>query len=143
MKRTIALLAIVMAAASCSSVKTAPVKVGDVCFRCRRTIVEPKLAAELVDAGGRAFKFRSAGCMATYLREHPEDKGTVFVTDFTTGRMLPARSATFVPTMVGQGRDRTREFVAYNASSDAREAAAREQSTTLDWAAVLSSDVMP
>lgn len=139
MKRKIAILALAIAAASCSSVKTAPVQVGDVCFRCRRTVVDPKIAAEIVDAGGRAFKFRSAGCLATYLREHPADTGAIFVTDFTTGRMLPAKDAIFVPTMYGQGNDRTREFVAYRASADASEAAAKEQSSTLDWAGVLGA----
>ena len=137
--RMLGVAALALAAASCTSFKPLPVQTGDVCFRCRRTIVEPKLAAEMIDSGGRAFKFRTAGCLATYLKQHPEETGTIFVTDYPTGRMLKASSATFVPTVLVDGFQKTREFVAFNRSADAQAAAQREGSTPVDWEGVLAA----
>ena len=139
MKLRTLFLTTALAAAACSAAGPLPVAAGDTCFRCRRIVEDPRLAAEMIDSGGRAFKFRSALCLATYLKQHPEDSGRLFVTDFTTGRMFAAKSATFVPTIVGRGRDKTKEYVAYTASADARTAASSERTATTDWAGVVAA----
>ena len=77
--------------------------------------------------------------MYAYLKQHPEETGTIFVTDYPTGRMLKASSATFVPTVLVDGFQKTREFVAFNRSADAQAAAQREGSTPVDWEGVLAA----
>ena len=139
MQFRLVLLTAALAATACSAAGPLPIAAGDTCFRCRRIVDDPRLAAEMIDPGGRAFKFRTALCLATYLKQHPDDSGRVYVTDFTTGRMMKTSAATFVPTMVGKGRDRTQEFVAYQASADAKAAAASERTQPTDWQGVLAA----
>ena len=53
--------------ASCTTVAPVRVSAGEQCFRCRRTIVDARLAGETIDSSGFVSKFRAPGCMATYL----------------------------------------------------------------------------
>ena len=71
---------------SCTSVAPVKVSAGDQCFRCRRTISDERVASEIISANF-VSKFRAPGCMAKYLVDHPGDGGTVFVTDYTTGKI--------------------------------------------------------
>ncbi len=120
---------------SCSSIQPATVHAGDVCFRCRRTISDTKLAGELLDGTRFVSKFRTPACLATYLTEHPTEAGTIFVTDYATGGMMRPDGAFFVPFV---NRDTgERDYRAYKVKSDADAAAVDAHSELLGWKAVL------
>src|SRR5689334_21067722 len=85
---------------SCSAMAPVKVNAGDQCFRCRRSIIDERLAAETIDANGFVSKFRAPGCMAKYLVAHPNETGIVFVTDYVTGRMISPDAAFFVPVLL-------------------------------------------
>ncbi len=133
MKRTAIALMVVLAA-GCSTLPPAPIAVGDVCVRCSRVIRNTRLAGEIVDSGGLAWKFRTAECMAKYMTSKNPDAAAVYVTDYSSGRLVKATAVTFVPSLIlVEGKDKTREYVAYYNSSAAREAAAREKTTPIEW----------
>jgi NosL protein len=138
--RTLSSLALATAAllaVSCSSVAPVQVNAGDTCYRCRRTIIETRLAGEMIDARGLAYKFKAPGCMAKYLAEHPEEKSTLFVTDFATGHLVDPARATFVPVIVEEN-SMERDFRAYLKKTDAEAFASQVKAATLDWNGVLA-----
>jgi hypothetical protein len=96
--RRLMLGAIALSVVACSSITPVKVQSGEVCYRCRRVIADEKLAAETID-GRVIWKFRSAGCVAKYLADHPKDTSVVFVTDHKSGQMVQPQSARFVPTI--------------------------------------------
>ena len=125
---------------ACSGMQPVQIAAGDVCFNCRKMITEPRVAAEIVDNDGRAFKFRTVGCMAKFIKGHPtETFENMFATDFATGRLVKVSAVTFVPTMMFEGRDRTLDYVAYYAKEGAAAAATREKTTPVDWSGVLAA----
>lgn len=127
---------LVFSTVSCStSIKPVAVNAGEQCFRCRRTISDTKLAGELLDGTRFVSKFRTPGCLATYLADHPSETGTIFVTDYATGSMMRPDGAFFVPFV---NRDTgERDYRAYKAKSDADAAAADVHSELVGWKAVL------
>jgi hypothetical protein len=113
---------VVAVIAGCASIQPAAVQVGDRCFNCSRTIGNLQLAAETVDQLKTPRPFRSAGCLARYLKAHPNQPlAAVFVTDARTGRMLPAEDAWFVPTQVRSPDRKTTEpdYLAFRSRNDA------------------------
>lgn len=119
-----ALYAVVVVAivAGCSSIRPAPLQVGDRCTNCTRVIGNLQVAAELVDQLKTPRPFRSAGCLANYLKAHPNQPvAAVFVTDYRTGRMLPADDAWFVPTLLNQpdGRAPEADYLAFRSRGEA------------------------
>jgi len=84
---------------------------GETCFACRKTIVDHKLAAEIMDRN-LPTKYRTPGCMAAYAAQHPSDDSRYYVTDFVSGGLIEAEHAYFVPVLVN---DRTgeRDYRAY------------------------------
>ncbi len=132
MKST-ALALVAVLAAGCSSWSPVPVAVGDVCTRCHRTIRDTRLAGEIIDSGGRAWKFRSAGCMAAYVAEKHPDAAAIYVTDFQNGRLIKASAASFVAMTIGEGLQKEQVYVAYSSSGAAREAATAQQTTPIEW----------
>jgi hypothetical protein len=139
MKRSLAAVALALACGACAS-PPPPVHAGDVCFRCRRTISDVRLAAQTVDSQGRAFPFKTAGCLATYLREHPDVKDMPWVTDYRTGRVISAARASYVATMIGEGRDRARDYLAFSADAEAQAVASRDGTAVLEWKQVLAGN---
>jgi hypothetical protein len=139
MKVRAAIVTAALVMAGCSSLKPVPIAAGDVCFNCRRIINDPVMAAEVVEKSGLAFKFRTVGCMARYLKAHPENVGVVYVTDNSTKRLIKASTATFVPTVLVEGYKKTPDYIAFGTDKEAREAAAREKSEPRDWKAVLAA----
>jgi copper chaperone NosL len=131
-KRT-AVALVALLAAGCSSLPPSPIASGDVCTRCHRTIRDTRLAAEIIDSVGRAWKFRTAGCMATYVAEKNPDAAVIYVTDYKTGRLVKASAATFVLTTVGKAPDQEQVYLAYSSSNLAREAAGLEKTTPMEW----------
>jgi len=78
---------------------------GEVCYRCHRVIASAKLAAEIMDRN-LPTKYKTAGCMATYVAAHPSADSRYYVTDFVSGGHIEAERAFFVPVVVN---DKTNE----------------------------------
>jgi hypothetical protein len=137
-----ALYVVVFAAilTACASIAPAPVQVGDRCFNCRRTIGDLQMAAELIDQLKTPRPFRTAGCLAKYLKAHPKDAVTaVFVTDYRSGRMMAADDAWFVPTTVkAPGTMRVEaDYLAFHSRNDAA-AAGSARPVLLRWVQVVA-----
>jgi len=124
--------ALMLTLAGCSTVQPVPIASGDECVRCRRTIVEVRLAGEIVTTGSTALKFRTVTCMAKYLNEHPDGVKAVFVTDYTTGRMLSAVNARFVRATIDKAT-KERDYLAFRSLDAAIEAGAGTGATPVDW----------
>jgi hypothetical protein len=120
---------------SCSSIRPVAINPGDQCFRCRRPIVETAMATELLDGNRMATKFRAPGCMAKYLAAHPEENGTVLVTDYPTGKWIRPEHAMFVPVVMNRDTGES-DYRAFFNKSDADAAAAALHSVPVDWTAV-------
>ena len=109
---------------ACASVQPARVELGDRCLRCRRPIQDLRLAGEMIDSMRAPFPFRTAGCMAKYVKANPGLQVTaLFVTDFRSGKMIPASDAWFVPTSLTSPDGRTAEadYYAFRTRADAQE----------------------
>lgn len=116
-----------------------PVKLtgSDYCYRCRRYISNERLASETVGGNPRfVAKFRGPGCMAKYLVDHPEDTAVVYVTDYTSGKMIRPAKALFVSEVVDRNTGET-EYRTYRNEADARAAAAELNAPALTWEEVL------
>ena len=120
---------------SCSSVRPVAIHDGDQCFRCRRPIIEKATAGELMD-GNLASKFRAPGCMAKYLVSHPDETGTIFVTDYATGKWVSPDTALFVPIVVDRNTGES-DYHAFARKADADAAAAELHTAPIGWKAVL------
>ena len=121
---------------SCGSVGPVAVHDGDWCFRCRRPIVEKAMAAELMDGNTLATKFRSSGCMARYLADHPAETGTTFVTDYATRKWVRPERALFVPVLLNRDKGEW-DYRAFLSKADADAAAAESHTGPIDWQTVL------
>ncbi len=121
---------------ACSSVRPMAIHDGDQCFRCRRPIVEKAMAAEMLDGNRFASKFRTSGCMAKYLADHPGETGTTFVTDYASGKWVRPERALFVPVVLNRDTGE-RDYRAYLQRADADAAAAELHSVPVDWTTVL------
>jgi hypothetical protein len=133
--RRLALGALAMVfTAACSSITPLPIRTGEACFRCKRPIAETRLAAQTI-GGGYASNFRTPGCLAKYLADHPDEKNTIFVTDYAGGKMLLAESAAFVPTL---NRDNgERDYMAFKDRAAANAEAMTRQTSPVTWSDVL------
>jgi hypothetical protein len=132
-------VAVVVAAwgvAGCSSVKPVAINAGEPCYRCQRVIEEPKMAAELVDDNGQARKFKTPACLATFLKDNPDEKAHIYVTDYASGELFPVQTALFVRIKLSEGEKVERDFVAFKNLADAKAAAEMNTSRAVDWAAV-------
>ena len=128
---------VVLALAACSSLRPLPIRAGETCFGCRQLIVEPKLAAEVIDANGHAYKFRTVECMAKYLANHPdEDLAGVWVTDYHSGHFVSASNATYVRGVIDEAR-MERNYFAFRSVTDAAAFAQDRAGTAVDWPTVM------
>lgn len=124
---------------ACASVSPIPIRSGDVCFHCRRTIIDTKMAAEVISQQGHAFKFSSVVCLTDYLRDHPEEAvRAMFVADYERGRLMKPDSAyyvRFVPEpLIGEP-----DFAAFRDKGAAETFAAKHKTTVVAWDAVQSA----
>ena len=124
-----------LVALSCGSVAPVKVTAGDQCFRCRRTIVDTRVAGEMIDAGW-VTKYRGPGCLAKYLVAHSDETGTIFVTDFATGRMVSPTKAMYVPVVLDP-RTGESDYRAYGLKTDAEAAAHETNTAAVDWNTIL------
>lgn len=139
MRRRAGIVSLALVATFGCSYTPMPIAAGDVCFRCRRTVTDARLAGEIIDSRGRAFKFRTAGCMAKYVKANPDTAAAIFVTDYASGRLVKPSAATFVPIVVTENYTKTTDYLAFSSTSAAKEAAAREKSTPVEWKQVLEA----
>jgi hypothetical protein len=117
----------------CTSVRPVRVQAGDVCVRCQRTIVDTRLAAEIIDAQGDVLKFRAPLCMAQYLAQHPAKAVAIYVTDYTSGEMFPAMNGTFVRVTLEASE---REYAAFRSPIDAARFMKEHGGGVVDWVTV-------
>jgi len=136
--RLAALGALAIAVAACSTVAPVKVSPGEQCFRCRRLILDTRVAGETIDRNGFVSKFRGPGCMATYLAAHPDDRATVLVTDYDTGKMVPAAKAFYVRQVVDARRGEI-DYRAYVRRADADALAADTHTTAVTWEDLVAS----
>jgi len=121
---------------SCSSVAPVKIALGDQCFRCRRPIHNERVATETIDTNGFVSKYRGPACMAKYLVSHPDQKATVYVTDYATGKFIAPDVAFYVPEVTDTNTGEL-EYRAYKAQTDANQAAAQLKAKYVRWNDVL------
>ena len=126
-----------LGAVACSTIAPVKIAAGDQCFRCRRYISEERVAAETIDANRFVAKFRGPGCMAKYLVNHPDDKSTVYVTDYTTGKMIAPDAGFYVVEVVDRKTNET-DYRAYRVKAEADAYAAQTHAAPIGWDAVLA-----
>jgi hypothetical protein len=126
-----------VATMACSSVAPMKIAAGDQCFRCRRYISETRVATEAIDANQFVSKFRGPGCMAKYLVNHPDEKSTLYVTDFSTGKMMTPNAGFYVREVVDRNTNET-DYRAYRVKAEADAYAAQVDTTPIGWDAVLA-----
>ncbi|HSA57098.1 MAG TPA: nitrous oxide reductase accessory protein NosL [Gemmatimonadaceae bacterium] len=70
----------------------------DACEFCRMTVSDVRFGAELVSRTGRVHTFDAVECLASFYLDATsrDDVHSVWVSDFETGRLLPADSALFL-----------------------------------------------
>jgi copper chaperone NosL len=128
-----------VALAACSTLQPLPIRSGETCYGCRQVIGDPRLAAEVIDASGHAFKFDTVECLARYLNGHPDEKVSgVFVADYKTGRLVNATSAQYVKGQVDP-RSLKKGYAAFASAADAQAFAKEQHSEPLGWQAVLDA----
>jgi hypothetical protein len=128
---------VVLLAAGCSSLPPSAIAVGDTCTRCSRRIRDTRIASEIIDSSGRAFKFDKTGCLAAHLVEKTPDAAAIYVTDNATGRLVKASAVQFVRMPITDGREQSLDYVAFYSSSAAAAAAQREKTTPIEWTQLL------
>lgn len=132
-----------LVALGCSSVQPLRIEAGERCFRCGRTIEDPKLAGEIIDEGGHALKFRSVTCMAKYVAEHGEHEWRgMWVTDYGTGKFVKTSNASFAPIVLNPISNE-RGYAAYSSAEAAAAQAKEVGGTVTQWEAVLASVQQP
>ncbi len=108
---------------------------GEICFRCRGVITNGRLAAEMMDRN-LPTKYRTAGCMAKYVKAHPGDTPRLYVADYVSGGLIDASRAWFVPVVVN---DRTgqRDYKAFLSRQSAESLAAGLGVEAVRWPTVV------
>jgi len=125
------------AACKAAAEDPAPVEIAfgrDECAYCRMTIDDPRLAAEFIEAGGRAHTFGEPGCLVSWLRKGAAPQGTAFVTDAARGGWLPAAAAAYV---VG----RVRTPMSYDVAAYRSPPADAAADAVRDWRRLLDEGV--
>jgi hypothetical protein len=139
--KTLYAVVLALTALACASVQPAHIEAGDRCLRCRRPIQDLRLAAEIVDSMNAPFPFRTAGCMAKYVKANSDTRfNAIFVTNFKSGKMIPASDAWFVPTEVTapDGKSSEPDFYAFGSRSEAQ-AYKADTSKFLRWSQVVAA----
>ena len=69
----------------------------DTCDACHMSVKDNGYAAEALTANGKVYKFDDIGCLAGYLKGHPDIKpAVVFIQDVSTREWLSAKDAFYV-----------------------------------------------
>ena len=94
----------------------------DECAYCRMTVSDPRFGAEIESRTGKISTFDSIECLASYYldaRDRDDVRGT-WVTDYGTGRLMPADSAMYLVDSSIQS-PMGRSMVAFQPSPSARD----------------------
>ena len=92
----VAVALVVLASCASGDPRPADVQAGTTCTQCRMTVVDRKLASQLVAPGEEPRVFDDLGCLAAYLGAHPLPEGaTIFVADHSTGAWVAAGDAVY------------------------------------------------
>ena len=134
MNRLLAILTLLLLAASCK-IAPEPIAFGtDACHYCHMTIVDRQHASQLVTGKGKAFKFDAVECLLFHLQDAPADSRALYlVSDFNQpGTLLEAESATYLisenlPSPMGAF------LTAFASQPDALEAQKQYGGTLYDW----------
>jgi hypothetical protein len=137
----IAVLGLQTAVAASATIRTEAIYSGELCTRCKRIILERHVAAEL--AGEAPQKFRTIRCMLTYLQQNAAARAAdVYVVDYQTGKLVPAREAVYVPVPI-DGRTGIAnygvgdiDYLAFKSEHEGDRVASEYGVTTLSWPAV-------
>ena len=121
----------------CSSTPP-PVQSGQVCFRCKRVIADAKLGVQMVNTAGQTSTFRTPGCLARYLADHPNEARDIYVTDYPSGKLFPVSRALFVRGKIDQATGE-RDYFAFASVNDAVERAKDVTGRVVDWSAIRSA----
>jgi hypothetical protein len=130
-----------LTALACASVQPAKIEQGDRCLRCRRPIGDLKLAGEVIDTMRAPFPFRTAGCLAKYVKSNTDTQFiAVFVTDYKTGKMIQASDAWFVPVNIPipESRGVESDYYAFRTQSEAAQYQA-DSAKLLRWPQVVAA----
>jgi copper chaperone NosL len=94
----LALLATMLALAGCGSARPATVDArGDACAFCRMAVSAADVAAQVVAPGEDPRFFDDIGCLASFLKEHPEQPAgaIAYVVDHRTHSWVRAHAALY------------------------------------------------
>lgn len=130
--RAAVILVLALFACACSSFQPVPVNAGDICTTCRKSIADVRFAGEAITQQGGVLKFRTAECLASYVRQHQADIAAKFVTDYQTGRMIRPESATYVRTVLDEN-SREMIYAAFGHVEDAVRFGKDKVSNPVDW----------
>lgn len=123
--------------AGCAPPRPVNVVLGEACERCRRPIIESRLAAERIGDNGFAVKFRTIHCMSTWLARHAgASEDVLYVANYAKDGWVRAERASFVHVVVNPNT-MERDFIAFSDEGLAAEAARAHGSTVVGWDEVL------
>jgi copper chaperone NosL len=96
-KKAACILAIgLLAGCASGAPRPAAFQAGTPCTHCRMTVLDQKLASQLVAPGEDPRFFDDLGCLTAYLAAHPAEPGVrAFVADHTSGAWIPAAEAVY------------------------------------------------
>ena len=81
---------------ACASAGPEAVQAGTACSHCRMTVVDARLASQVVARGEEPRFFDDIGCLGAYLRDNSADaRWRVYVADHRTGEWVDANLAVY------------------------------------------------
>ncbi len=87
---------VICSACGSQELKAVAIEPGEMCTFCKMAISQKRFAAEFINKDGEVFKFDEIGCMARYLKQHPQTPAVYFVADSDSGEWLEGNRATYV-----------------------------------------------
>ncbi len=131
--RIAAILGLALLIFACgASYSPVPIKAGEVCAGCNKQINDVRFAGEAITKQGLVLKFRTAECLATYVRLHAADVGAKYVTDYRNGRFIRPESATYVRTMLDENA-REWTYAAFSQVNEAVKFGKDNLTSPIDW----------
>lgn len=135
--RALSIVVLALTLAACAKPSPVAVREGEGCWRCRRPIEQVRLAGEFVADNGLASKFRTIHCMSTWIgQQAAAPRGSFYVTDYSSGKWVPADQATYVRVVVNRNT-MEQDFIAFELEGAAAKTAYQEKAVIQRWDDVL------
>lgn len=136
-RKRAAFAATALAVSACTTASVHPIAYDgtETCEYCRMVITDRRFGAEVMTVSGKAYKFDSIECLASYVTALDDQRRVraLWVTDYAApGTLIPAESARFVRISDGPGSPMGLGLRAFAAIP------ANRQGEVLDWMAVLA-----